>query len=200
MTMDVSVVIPAKDEASVLTTESLPDTVDDVLVSTVPGPSCARNDGIIRAEHDRIVVMDDDLRFDPSWFECLADRVADNPDYVYAARGTGILADLSWPQGFEPGITRVMACHKHVWDDVGGFDSPNQIPSDPDYGSDTDFLMSAYERGYTVEGIEHEWTHEDETDSYTTLQNLSWLVWLTSRHVSLVGPRIPQLLRRWLLT
>lgn len=197
--MNVSVVIPTKDKTDVLTTSSLPDAVDDIVISTVAGPSRARNDGIRQAEHDYIVVMDDDLRFEASWFEGLVERLAANTGCVYAARGTGILAELSWPSGFEPGITRVMAFHRQVWEDVGGFDSPERIPEDPDYGSDTDFLMSAYERGYTVEGIEHEWVHEDETDSYTTLQNLSWLAWLTSRHARLVGPQIPQLLRRWLL-
>lgn len=197
--MDVSVVISAKSREHVLSTESLPDDVEDVVVATEPGPSHARNAGIRRAEHDVLVLLDDDLRFETSWFEQFAGKVADHPERVYAARGDGLLTTVEWPDGFDPGMTRVMGFHRRAWQDVGGFKQPDYIAEDPDYGSDTDFLMSAYERGYVVDAIDHEWHHEDEVDEYTTLQNARWLYWLLTRHPRLVAPKILQLIKNGLL-
>jgi len=194
--MDVSVVIPSGTTEDLLTVESLPDDVDEVVVSTVDGPSRARNDGIERATNDLLVLLDDDLRFEESWFHDLVERTRRAPDVVFAAEGTGLLEAVSWPEGFASGMTRVMTMHRHVWADVGGFRRPGQVASDPDYGSDTDFLMSAYELGYEVRGLAHEWEHHDEPDEYTLLQNARWLLWLARRHPRLVGPRLPALLYR----
>lgn len=194
--MEVSVVVPTKRREDALSTESIPDAVDEVVVATEPGPSRARNAGIERARNDVIILLDDDLRFDSSWFEAFVEDVTANPQRVYAARGDGLLTTVSWPTGFEPGMTRVMGFHRKVWSDVGGFRQPEYIEDDPDYGSDTDFLMSAYERGYTVEAIDHEWTHEDQVDNYSTAQNAQWLFWLFVNHPKLIAPRLPFLILR----
>lgn len=191
--MKVSVIIPTKRRDDSLSTASIPDNVDEVILATEPGPSRARNAGIERAGNDVIVLLDDDLRFGDEWFEEFVEQVQSNPDCVYAARGDGLLASVDWPTGFEPGMTRVMGFYRHVWADVGGFRQPDYIPEDPDYGSDTDFLMSAYEEGYVVKAIDHQWEHEDEVDHYTTYQNAQWLCWLLAHHPRLVAPRTPRL-------
>lgn len=191
--MEVSVVIPSL-SASPLSADSLPPEVDDVVVASEPGPSVARNAGIERARYDTLVLLDDDVVFEASWFRSLVERVESHPDRVYAARGDGLLTTVDWPAGFVPGMSRVMGFHRRAWEDVGGFEQPDQIPHDPDYGSDTDFLMAVYEAGYTVEGLAHEWDHEDEPDTYSARQHLLWLLWLAWHHPRLVGPRVPTLI------
>jgi glycosyltransferase involved in cell wall biosynthesis len=184
--LDVSVVVPSARE-EVLTTDSVPPEVEDVQVRRDEGLNRARNAGVENAAHDLVVILDDDLVFSEDWFRGLVGRVRDNPDAVFTARGTGILPKLSWPPGFEPGMGRVMAFHRHVWQDAS-------FPEPCSHGGDTDFFMSAYENGYTVTGIDHEWDHlDDEEDRYTVSDNLEWLWFLTRRHAGLVVPRLPSL-------
>ncbi|PSQ16660.1 hypothetical protein BRD00_10390 [Halobacteriales archaeon QS_8_69_26] len=185
--MTVSVVVPSARE-QVLTPDSLPSAVDRQ-IRRDEGLNRARNAGVADAAHDSIVILDDDLEFSEEWFRGLCDRLERHPDTVFTARGTGVLPRLSWPSGFEPGMGRVMAFHRDVWRDVGGFPEPCS------HGGDTDFLMSAYENGYTVTGIDHEWQHlDDEEDVYSLSDNLGWLWFLTRRHTRLVAPRLPSLL------
>lgn len=184
--MNVSVVVPSARE-SVLTLDSVPEEVD-VEVRRDEGLNRARNAGVEAAAHDVVVVLDDDLAFEAAWFRAFVERVAANPETVFAARGTGILPEVGWPSGFEPGLGRVMGFHREAWRAAGGF------PESRSHGGDTDFLMSAHEAGYEVRAVDHEWDHrDDEEDVYTLLDNVEWLLFLLRRHPGLVAPRLPAL-------
>ena len=185
----ISVVIPSNRER-VLTTDSVPDRPDvEVQVRRDEGLNRARNAGVANASHDVVLILDDDLVFEGVWFERVIDRIAAEPRTVVTVRGTGILPQVSWPDGFTPGMGRVMGFRKDVWRDAGGFPVPCS------HGGDTDFLMSAFEAGYTVVGIEHEFEHrDDDEDHYNFLDNIRWLATLMRRHPRLVGPRLPAIL------
>lgn len=185
--MEVSVVIPSNRDR-VITTDSVPDYVEDVQIRRDDGLNRARNTGIENAVHQTVVILDDDLQFDAKWFERLVEQVVRTSGTVFAARGTGILPTLTWPEGFTPGMGRVMAFDRTIWRATGGFPVPCS------HGGDTDFLMSAYEAGFRVEGIDHEWSHlDDDVDVYGFFGNVKWLWFLARRHPRLVLPRLPQL-------
>lgn len=182
----ISVVIPSNRQ-DVLTIESIPDDFEDVQVRRDRGLNRARNAGVKDAVHERVVVADDDLVFDGDWFRELVQGASVNTT-VYAAEGTGILPTVEWPDRFEPGIGRLMIFSKTAWRAAGSFPEPCS------HGGDTDFLMSAYEQGYRVEAISHEWEHhDDDIDDYLLRDNLTWLWFLFRRHPRLVGPRLPAL-------
>lgn len=187
--MTVSVVVPSARE-HVLTVESIPDREDvEVQIRRDDGLNHARNEGVRAATHDAIVILDDDLVFDPEWFDELCRKVHDRPDTLWTALGTGILPTVSWPEGFTPGMGRVMGFRRQLWDDAGGFPVPCS------HGGDTDFMLSAFEAGYDVRPLAHEWEHrDDEIDTYDLLDNVRWLWFLLKRHPKLVGPRLPSLL------
>ena len=187
--MGLSVVVPSNRDR-ILTTESIPDHEDiEVLVRRDPGLNRARNAGVEAARHEAILILDDDLVFETDW---LLDRKAtleNDDDSVYTALGTGILPRLSWPDGFTPGMGRVMGFHRRIWAEAGGFPEPCS------HGGDTDFLMSAFEAGHHVVPLDHDWEHrDDDVDRYGLRDNLSWLWFLCRRHPKLVGPRLPELL------
>jgi glycosyltransferase involved in cell wall biosynthesis len=185
--MTVTVVVPTARQ-SVLTVDSLPDDVP-VEIRRDEGLNRARNAGVEAAETGAVIIMDDDLAFEEDWFRSFVRRVEENPDVVFAARGTGILPEVRWPTGFEPGLGRVMGFHREAWRATGGFPVPCA------HGGDTDFLISAYEHGYDVVAIDHEWDHrDDEEDVYSLADNLAWLWFLLRRNPRLVGPRLPALL------
>lgn len=184
--MIVSVVIPSNRDV-VLTIESIPEEVDDVQVRRDPGLNRARNAGVESAEYESIVILDDDLAFEESWFRELVEDISETT--IRAAAGTGILPSVNWPRGFSPGMGRVLAFPKRAWRDAGGFPEPCS------HGGDTDFLMSAYEQGYTIVPLDHEWEHiDDEVDTYGPRDNLQWLWFLVRLHPRLVIPRLPGLL------
>lgn len=185
----VSVVVPtARDSSSTL--DALPEHDGiDLQVRRDEGLNRARNAGVQAAKHNAVVLLDDDLVFSREWFDALVRRVRASPNAVYTARGTGILPEVRWPDGFTPGMGRVMGFHRATWRAAGGFPVPCA------HGGDTDFLMSAYERGRTIVGINHEWEHrDDEVDRYGLTDNLRWLLFLLRRHPQLVAPRLPALL------
>ncbi len=185
----VSVVVPTAREATP-TLDALPDDGGiDLQVRRDEGLNRARNAGVEAATHDAIVLLDDDLVFSQEWFDDLARQVCATPNTVYTARGTGILPEVRWPDGFAPGMGRVMGFHRATWEAANGFPEPCA------HGGDTDFLMSAYESGRDVVGIHHDWTHrDDEVDRYSLTDNVRWLVFLLRRHPRLVAPRLPALL------
>ncbi len=186
--MNVSVVIPSNRE-EVLTTESLPASVDDVQVRRDPGLNRARNAGVADAAHESVVILDDDLAFEASWFRDLVEAISEAT--VQTAAATGILPRVTWPRRFEPGMGRVLAFPKRAWRDVGGFPEPCS------HGGDTDFLMAAWEAGYEIVPLEHEWDHrDDDVDAYGLRDNLEWLWFLLRRHPRLVGPRLPAIAYR----
>lgn len=186
----VSVVVPTiRDSAPTL--ECVPDDGGvDVVVRRDEGLNRARNQGVRAAEEDAILLLDDDLVFSEEWFDGLARLVRARPRSVFTAHGTGILPQLQWPEGFTPGMGRVMGFNRETWRDIGGFPTPC------DHGGDTDFLMSAYEADRRIVSLEHEWEHrDDEIDQYTFWNNIDWLWFLLRRHPALLIPRIPGLVR-----
>lgn len=181
--MDVSIVIPSN-RSEVLTVNSIPEGFDDVQIRRDRGLNRARNAGVENAEHRWIVIADDDLEFDPDWFRSRLQQCT-LESTVYAAAGTGIFTQVDWPEGFQPGLGRMMIFSVDAWRDAGGFPTPCS------HGGDTDFLMSAFEVGYRVEVFPHRWEHRDEDDEYSFHDNLSWLWFLFRRHPRLIGPRLP---------
>ncbi|MFB6177328.1 MAG: glycosyltransferase family 2 protein, partial [Halobaculum sp.] len=131
---DVSVVVPTINE-QVLTRESVPDGVP-VIVARGGTLNQARNRGVERAETERVIVLDDDVRFSQEFFWSVVDRIA--PDRLVG------MAD--WNYGLIAG--RLMAFTKSLWRSVGGFDE--RLRS---HMGDTDFAISAAERGYDIERI-----------------------------------------------
>jgi hypothetical protein len=56
-------------------------------------------------------------------------------------------------------------------------------------------MMSAFEAGYEVRPLEHEWDHhDDDIDIYDSVDNLRWLWFLLKRHPKLVGSRLPSII------
>ncbi|PSQ39141.1 hypothetical protein BRD13_04220 [Halobacteriales archaeon SW_5_70_135] len=185
----VSVVVPTARE-STPTLDAVPDDDGvDLRVRRDEGLNRARNAGVREAAHDAVLLLDDDLVFSGAWFDGLTRRVRANPDTVYTAQGAGILPEVDWPDGFTPGMGRVMGFHRATWRAVDGFPVPCA------HGGDTDFLMSAHESGRDVVGIDHDWEHrDDDVDRYGLTDNLRWLWFLLWRHPRLVAPRLPALL------
>lgn len=185
----VSVVVPTARE-STPTLDSVPaDDGVDLNIRRDEGLNRARNAGVRAAEHDAVLLLDDDLVFSEEWFDDLARRVRAAPSTVFTARGTGILPMVEWPEGFTPGMGRVMGFHRDTWHAAGGFPVPCA------HGGDTDFLMSVYETGRSVVALAHDWDHrDDEVDTYDLLDNLQWLTFLLRRHPRLIAPRLPALL------
>jgi glycosyltransferase involved in cell wall biosynthesis len=185
----VSVVVPTARESTPTLDAVADDGGVDLHVRRDEGLNRARNAGVREATHDAVVLLDDDLAFSQEWFDDLARRVRANGDTVYTARGTGILPEVDWPDGFTPGMGRVMGFQRATWQAAGGFPAPCA------HGGDTDFLLSAHESGRDVVGIDHDWEHrDDEVDQYSLRDNLRWLWFLLRRHPRLVAPRLPALL------
>lgn len=184
--MNASVIIPSN-RSEVLTVDSIPEDFADVQVRREEGLNRARNAGVQSADHNTVVIADDDLVFDGDWFREHVRRSSVEMT-IHAAAGTGILPMVEWPVGFEPGLGRMMIFSKDAWRAAGGFPVPCS------HGGDTDFMMSAYEAGYNIETFAHKWEHrDDDIDDYSLIDHLSWLWFLFRRHPGLVGPRLPAL-------
>jgi hypothetical protein len=120
--MNISVVIPTIND-DVLTLDSIPDGVN-VNVVREGTLNEARNLGVQRAEHNQVVVMDDDLKFDESFLHNLETMIQRD-------RLVGL---EDWDLGLVAG--RVMAFHRDTWDEIGGFDE--RLRS---HMGDTDFSL-----------------------------------------------------------
>lgn len=183
-----SIIIPSNRD-DVITEASIPDGLD-YTVQRDNGLNNARHNGVLNAEKEIVVILDDDLEFDVEWLRELIGKVHDNPNTVFTAKATGIFAELNWPDRFEPGMGRVMAFHRSIYPRVPGF------PLGWSHGGDTDFLMQTYEVGLTVRGIDHEWEHHDTVDHYSFGENLDWFFSLYNNHYPLLTPRVPQLVKK----
>lgn len=131
---EVTVVIPTISE-EVLTLESIPDGVATVVVREGTLNE-ARNIGVERAETERIVLLDDDVRFPEEFFWDVVDRIA--PEKLVG------MAD--WNYGLVAG--RMMGFTIGTWRTVGGFDE--RLRS---HMGDTDFSISCHKRGFEIEQL-----------------------------------------------
>lgn len=171
---DVSVVIPSiKDH--VLTLESVPGEVD-VEVVREGTLNEARNLGTERAEHDRVIIFDDDISFSEDFFWNLADRITPNV----------LVGHPDWDYGLVAG--RVMAFHRSDWDRLGGFDETLKS-----HMGDTEFALKFV---YGADGVERidpdEVSHEPHDRSVTTWDR----VWRTA-YIAAKYPRsAPKLIKR----
>ena len=139
---DVTVVIPTISE-EVLTRDSIPDGVDIVVVREGTLNE-ARNAGVERAETDKIMLLDDDVRFSEEFFWDVVDRIG--PDKLIG------MAD--WNYDLVAG--RLMGFQKSTWATVGGFDE--RLRS---HMGDTDFAIGCHKRGYAIERIDQSEIHHE---------------------------------------
>lgn len=150
MTPDVAVVIPSiKDE--ILTLESVPEGVP-VSVERKGTLNEARNRGVRKADADIIVILDDDIAFSEELFNSLVARVDRNT----------LIGVEDWEFGLVAG--RVMAFHRELWEDIGGFNE--RLRS---HNGDTDFSIKAHKAGYNVRTVPRSlFDHEEHERSITT--------------------------------
>lgn len=171
---DVSVVIPSIKEAA-LTLESVPEGVDTQVVREGTLNE-ARNLGVERAEHDRILILDDDISFSESFFWELADRIE---------RGL-LVGHPDWDYGLVAG--RVMAFHRADWEQFGGFDEFLKS-----HMGDTEFALKFVHRGDGVAHVDPDAVeHAPHERSVTTWDRL----WRTA-YIAVKYPRsAPKILTR----
>ena len=164
MTSDVAVVIPSiKDE--IRTLESVPEDVS-VIVERTGTLNEARNRGVRNTESDIVVIMDDDIAFSEELFNSLVDHV--DP-------GT-LLGVEDWEFGLVAG--RVMAFHRDLWEDVGGFDE--RLRS---HNGDTEFSIKVHKAGYDVRTVPRSlFDHEEHERSITTWDRAWRLGYLCTKH------------------
>lgn len=161
---DVSVVIPSIKE-EVLTLESVPDEVETQVVRRGTLNE-ARNRGVQRAEHDRIMILDDDISFTNEFFWGLADRVEREI----------LIGHPDWDYGLVAG--RVMAFHRDDWRRLGGFDE--RLKS---HMGDTEFALKFVHAGYEVEQVDSaEINHIPHERSVTTWNRVWRMVYLAVKY------------------
>jgi glycosyltransferase involved in cell wall biosynthesis len=129
----------------------------------------ARNLGIAQATGDIIAETDDDCEVAPDWLQRIADAFVADP-MVGVVFGCVHAAPYDHDAGFLPayevrqaatrhglgekakveGIGACMAVRRSVWADIGGFDELLGAGAPFRAGEDTDFMMRALLRGYSV--------------------------------------------------
>ncbi len=147
---DSSVVIPSI-KKDVLTLESVPEEVDTQVIREGTLNE-ARNLGVKNAEHEQILILDDDITFSESFFYTITGQIE---------RGT-LVGHPDWDYGLVAG--RVMGFHRADWKEFGGFDE--YLKS---HMGDTEFALKFVHRG---DGIKHidpdEIEHAPHNRSVTT--------------------------------
>lgn len=131
---NVTVVIPTISE-EVITKQSIPDSVE-IIVVREGTLNEARNSGVEAVETDKVLLLDDDVRFSEDFFWDVVERIS--PDKL--------LGMEDWNYDLVAG--RLMGFHKLTWEDVGGFDE--RLRS---HMGDTDFAIACHKRGYEIEQI-----------------------------------------------
>ena len=164
MTPDVAVVIPSiKDE--IRTLESVPEDVP-VTVERTGTLNQARNRGVRDVDADVVVIMDDDIAFSEDLFYSLVDHVDRN----------ALLGVEDWEFGLVAG--RVMAFHRELWEDAGGFDE--RLRS---HNGDTDFSIRVHKAGYDIRTVPRSlFDHEEHERSITTWDRAWRLGYLCAKH------------------
>lgn len=161
---DVSVVIPSI-KTNVVTLQSIPQSVDTNVVreGTL---NQARNIGVRQAEHDQILILDDDITFSEEFFWDLVGRVE---------KGT-LVGHPDWDFNFVAG--RVMAFHRDDWKRLGGFDE--RLAS---HMGDTEFSLKFV---HGAEGVEHidpdEVKHEPHERSVTTWDRVWRTLYIAAKY------------------
>lgn len=169
----VSVVIPSI-KNKVLTLESIPSGIDTRVVRK-GSLNEARNRGILQANHDRILVLDDDLSFSERTFRSMIDSI----------KPKKLIGYPDWDYGWIAG--RVMGFHRADWVEVGGFDELLRS-----HMGDTEFALKFLSQGKTIEQISTDQIqHEPHERSVTTTDRMWRLCYLCLKY-----PRYaPQLLK-----
>lgn len=139
---EVTVVVPTISE-KVITKESVPTDVPVVVVRNGTLNE-ARNIGVDRAETERILLLDDDVRFSEAFFR----------DVVNQIEPTKLVGIEDWNYGLVAG--RLMGFTKSTWRDVGGFDE--RLRS---HMGDTDFSIEFHKRGFDIERVPQEDIHHE---------------------------------------
>jgi glycosyltransferase involved in cell wall biosynthesis len=131
---EVTVIIPTINE-DVLTKQSVPSGVE---VVTVRGGTLneARNAGVEAAKTEKVLLLDDDVRFSEDFFWDTVSRIS-------AEKLVGM---EDWNYDLVAG--RLMGFEKTTWEDAGGFDELLRS-----HMGDTDFAIACHKRGYRIEQI-----------------------------------------------
>lgn len=171
---NISVIIPSIKQ-KVLTLDSVPRDVSARVVREGTLNE-ARNLGVKRAEHKRILILDDDISFTETFFWELTDRIE---------RGK-LIGYPDWDYGLVAG--RVMAFHHRDWKRFGGFDE-----SLKSHMGDTEFALNFVQDGNDVEQIDPDKIeHASHERSVTTWDRVWRTVYLAAKY-----PRsAPKLLNR----
>lgn len=162
-----TVVIPTTESSSedVLTLDSIPDDVH-VNLERQGSLNEARNRGVVTAPTDRIIIMDDDLEFPTELLERFADRLDEQT----------LVGLADWDFGLVAG--RVMAFHRDLWEDIGGFNE--RLGS---HMGDTDFALRAWRAGKDLETVPRELLyHEPHERSISTWDRVWRLAYLAATH------------------
>ncbi|WP_158854446.1 glycosyltransferase family 2 protein [Halorhabdus sp. CUG00001] len=164
---DVTVIIPTISE-TVLTKDSIPDEVEVIIVREGTLNE-ARNIGVKAAETEKILLLDDDVRFSESFFWDVIDRI--EPQKLVGMK--------DWNYDLVAG--RLMGFTTGTWVAVGGFDE--RLRS---HMGDTDFAIACDKRGFTIDRIpQSEIYHEGEPGALerTNAWDHAWRgLYLASKH------------------
>ena len=139
---EVTVVIPTISD-EVLTEESIPNSVPVVVVREGTLNE-ARNIGVEAAETEKILLLDDDVRFSESFFWELVDQIESEK----------LIGMADWNYGLVAG--RLMGFTKSTWREVNGFDE--RLRS---HMGDTDFAIAFHKRGYEIERVPQSEIHHE---------------------------------------
>lgn len=131
---DVTVVIPTISE-EVLTRESVPDEVP-IVIARGGTLNQARNEGVRAVETERVLLLDDDVRFGESFFWDVVERIGPRK----------LVGMDDWNYGLVAG--RLMGFTKESWEAVGGFDE--RLKS---HMGDTEFAIACHKRGFEIDRI-----------------------------------------------
>jgi glycosyltransferase involved in cell wall biosynthesis len=162
--MDFEVVIPSI-KNTVRTTKSIPDGTPTHIISD-GSINEARNSGVRRSESDIVVIMDDDIAFSEQSLYDIVDMVDKNSLVGMREETVGLI------------MGRVMAFHKQLWEETGGFDE--RLGS---HNGDTDFAIKACKQGFKIKRFPQSvFDHEEHSRSVTALDWAWRLVYLSAKH------------------
>ncbi|UIP01070.1 hypothetical protein Hbl1158_06880 [Halobaculum sp. CBA1158] len=139
---EITVVIPTTSE-DVLTRESVPDGVP-IAIARGGTLNEARNAGVDAAPTERVLLLDDDIRFSEDFFWSVVDEIEDHT----------LVGMCDWNYDLVAG--RLMGFTKRTWREVNGFDE--RLRS---HMGDTDFALKCHKRGFNIERIPKTEIHHD---------------------------------------